>query len=65
MMAVELEDDAQHGRAILTQRELVRRGFILARRAATSVLRIDPALTIEREDVDGFLRTLEDVLGES
>jgi len=42
----------------------VRRGFILGRRPGVSVLRIDPSLTIEREDIERFLVTLEDVLSE-
>jgi 4-aminobutyrate aminotransferase-like enzyme len=43
-------------------RELARRGFIVARRPGTSVLRLDPALTVERDDVDRFVATLEEAL---
>jgi 4-aminobutyrate aminotransferase-like enzyme len=62
MVAVELVDDAKNALAIHVQRELVQRGFILARRFGTSVLRIDPPLTIERQDLEAFLTTLEKVL---
>jgi acetylornithine aminotransferase len=62
MVAVDLEDDPANERAIRVQRELVRRGFILARRAGTSTFRIDPALTIEPRDLRDFLTTLEAVL---
>jgi 4-aminobutyrate aminotransferase-like enzyme len=31
----------------------------VARRPGTSLFRIDPALTIEREDIEGFLQALE------
>ena len=43
-------------------RELVRRGFVVAQRPGLNVLRLDPALTIEREDITRFLAALEDVL---
>ncbi len=62
MLAVELEGDAET--ALEAQRELVRRGFIVARRPGLSVLRIDPALTVERADVEAFLATFEEVLRE-
>lgn len=64
MLAVELRDDPENSRAIHVQRELVRRGFILARRTGTSVFRIDPPLTIERHDVSIFLTTFEKVLSD-
>ncbi len=62
MVAVELHDDSEHSRAIHVQRELVRRGYILARRAGTSVFRIDPPLTIEPQDLMDFLAELESLL---
>jgi acetylornithine aminotransferase len=64
MAAVELADDDALSLTIRVQRELVRRGYILARRPGLNVLRIDPPLTIERRDVEGFLATFKDVLGE-
>jgi 4-aminobutyrate aminotransferase-like enzyme len=40
----------------------VNRGFVVGRRPGINVLRLDPSLTIERQDVEGFMRTFEDVL---
>jgi acetylornithine aminotransferase len=62
MVVLVLKDDSQATFATYVQKELVRRGFVLARRPGTNVLRLDPALTIERQDVDQFLETLEVVL---
>ncbi len=38
------------------------RGFVLGLRPGVDVLRLAPALTIDRKDIEGFLETLEDVL---
>jgi acetylornithine aminotransferase len=62
MVAAELEDDAEASVTARTQRELVDRGFIVAQRPDTNVLRIDPSLTIDRRDIERFLETLENVL---
>jgi acetylornithine aminotransferase len=62
MVAVELNDDEDASLTTRVHRELVRRGFILARRPGLNVLRLDPALTIERADIEGFLEALEAVL---
>jgi acetylornithine aminotransferase len=62
MVAVELEDDPEASFTRHAHGELVRRGFVLARRPGLNVLRIDPALTIERGDIEGFLEALEAVL---
>lgn len=35
---------------------------VLARRPGINVLRIDPSLTINEEDVEGFLDALEPIL---
>ena len=65
MIALELEDDAEASFTVETHRELLRRGFVLGRRPGVNVLRLDPALTIDRRDIAAFLRTLEDVLSGS
>ena len=65
MLAFELDDDPQTSSSSRVQQELFRRGFFLAKRPGLNVLRIDPALTIEREDIDRFLKTLENVLEEA
>jgi acetylornithine aminotransferase len=64
MMVVELEDDAEGSRTARVHRELVRRGYLVGRRPGTSVLRLDPALTVEARDLQGFLDTFEEVLGD-
>ncbi|MFH1863035.1 MAG: aminotransferase class III-fold pyridoxal phosphate-dependent enzyme [bacterium] len=62
MIALELYDDAENTFTVQTQRELVRRGFIVGRRPGVNVLRLDPALTIELKDIADFLRVLGEVL---
>jgi acetylornithine/N-succinyldiaminopimelate aminotransferase len=64
MVAVELRDDAGAPSTASVQRELLSRGYIVAQRPGLNVLRIDPALTIERSDVEGFLAVLEAVLAD-
>jgi acetylornithine aminotransferase len=64
IVAIELEGDAARPFAARVHRELVRRGFVLALRPGTNVLRLDPSLTIERADIEGFLAALEAVLEE-
>jgi len=59
MIAVDLDEEsfARH-----VQEDLVQRGFILARRVGTGTLRIDPALTIEAQDLRDFLAAFESLL---
>ena len=65
MLAIELVDDENKAFTIRTHRELVRRGFVVGRRPGTSVLRLDPSLTIAREDIERFLVVLKEVLSEA
>jgi acetylornithine aminotransferase len=62
MVAVVLEDNDRATRTTGTHRALVKRGYILAQRPGLNVLRLDPALTIERRDIEGFLEAFEAVL---
>jgi 4-aminobutyrate aminotransferase-like enzyme len=64
MLAVELFDDAEVSRTRRVHGALIERGYLVGRRPGVPVLRIDPALTIEEEDLRGFLRALESVLAE-
>ena len=57
MIAIEFTRDAGQ-----VQEELVRRGFIVAKRSAHEVLRIDPALTIKEKDIDQFLVSLDEII---
>lgn len=62
MVALELNDDASTSFTISLHRELLRRGFVVGRRPSGSVLRLDPSLTIGREEIDSFLATIGDLL---
>jgi acetylornithine aminotransferase len=64
MVALELKDDPEASFTIRTHRELVRRGYVLVRRPGVNVLRLDPSLTIDQMDIEGFLETFEAVLTE-
>jgi len=58
MMIIEFNTSAQE-----IYEELIKKGFIVAKRGNSEVLRIDPALTIEKEHIDSFLNTLSEILG--
>jgi 4-aminobutyrate aminotransferase-like enzyme len=62
MAAVELKDDAEASFTVDVHRELIRLGFVVGRRPGVNVLRIDPPLTIDPADVEGFLDELEATL---
>lgn len=64
MIAVEMKDDPKASYTVRTHQELVRRGFIVGKRPGINVFRIDPGLTIERRDIEKFLKTFEDILSE-
>ena len=57
MVAIEFTGDAG-----LVQKELIKRGFIVAKRSGHEVLRIDPALTIKEKDIDNFLYSLNEII---
>ena len=42
--------------------ELLKRGFLVGCYPAGNILRFDPAFTIEKEDLQRFLDSLEDVV---
>lgn len=56
MIAVEFTHNAQ-----MVYEELLARGFIVAKRSNAEVLRIDPALTIERETLDLFIAVMHEI----
>ncbi|MBN2460979.1 MAG: aspartate aminotransferase family protein [Candidatus Cloacimonetes bacterium] len=62
MVAIEFKDDSETSFTIRVHRELVHRGYILGRRPGVNVLRLDPSLTIDREDVGDFLEAFMAVL---
>jgi acetylornithine aminotransferase len=57
MIAIEFTRDAE-----LVQKELIKRGFVVAKRSGHEVLRIDPALTIEEKDIDAFICSLNEII---
>ncbi len=63
MAAVDLEDDGDARYVARVQRALVQNGFVLARRPGLNTLRMDPALTIDVEEIDRFLVVFEHILG--
>jgi 4-aminobutyrate aminotransferase-like enzyme len=65
MLAVELKDTPDYALTTRVHRELIQRGFITCRRPGVSVLRLDPALTIDRADIAAFLTALEETLAEA
>lgn len=62
MIVLALNDEPEGSFTTRTHQELVRRGYIVGRRPGVNVLRIDPSLTIDQDDIVGFLETLEAVL---
>jgi acetylornithine/N-succinyldiaminopimelate aminotransferase len=64
LIALELHDDPDASLTIRTHRQLVRRGYVLGRRPGVPVLRLDPALTVDLGDIQGFLAAFEAVLNE-
>ncbi len=57
MIAIELTNHAE-----LVYNELLKQGFILAKRSSAEVLRMDPALTIEERDINSFLESFEKII---
>lgn len=65
MVALELVDDGDATSTTQTFHTLLERGFIVAQRPGMNVLRIDPPLTIDRDDLEAFLECLGTVLHEA
>jgi len=63
MVALELDDDAGTPITTRVHRELVHCGYVVGRRPGVPVLRLDPSLTVGKEDLDHFLQALAAVLG--
>lgn len=57
MLAIEFKRNARQ-----VYEELLTRGYIVCWRPNTEVLRIDPALTVDKDILDGFTETLSGVL---
>jgi len=57
MLVIELKRNAQQ-----VYEDLLKKGFIVAKRPNAEVLRLDPALTIEKSTIDLFLRTFKEIV---
>lgn len=57
MLAIEFKADAGK-----VYEKLLNKGFIVAKRPGTEVLRLDPALTIETASIDAFLNALAEIV---
>jgi acetylornithine/N-succinyldiaminopimelate aminotransferase len=57
MIAVEFTKDAE-----FIHKELIKRGFIVAKRPGNEVIRIDPALTVAEKDINSFLDNLKEII---
>jgi acetylornithine aminotransferase len=57
MIAIELKKNSQE-----VYENLLEQGFIVAKRPNSEVLRLDPALTIEKSTLDLFLKAFKDLL---
>ena len=55
MVTIELADDSKASFTSCVQKELLRQGYIIAQRPGLNVLRIDPSLTIESNNIEDFL----------
>jgi len=64
MAVIELGQDPDNTRAARLHRQLIDKGFILVLRPGSSILRIDPPLTIEEQDIVRFLEMLEQLLSD-
>ncbi|MCF8032465.1 MAG: aminotransferase class III-fold pyridoxal phosphate-dependent enzyme [Desulfarculaceae bacterium] len=62
MVAVELTGDKDAASTARARRGLLARGYIVAQRPGLNVIRLDPALTMERAEIAGFLSALQQVL---
>lgn len=64
MLAIELQDNESFENTIFVQNELFRKGYIIARRPGTNVLRMDPALTIPESYLKNFITDFEFIVGD-
>ncbi|MBU0754243.1 MAG: aminotransferase class III-fold pyridoxal phosphate-dependent enzyme [Planctomycetes bacterium] len=65
LTAIEIKDDDKASLTTRIQKDLVHRGFLVAQRPGLNILRIDPALTIAKDDIEVFLLNFEQVLTEA
>ncbi len=64
MFAIEFEDTLADDLLSDLYVQCIQRGFILAKRPGLNVFRLDPPLIIQKEDIDQFLETFDQLLDE-
>ncbi|MGD8738839.1 MAG: aspartate aminotransferase family protein [Desulfobacterales bacterium] len=64
MFAIEFKDALADDLLSDLYVQCIQRGFILAKRPGLNVFRIDPPLIIQKEDIDHFLETLDQLLAD-
>jgi len=64
MFAIEFEDTLADDLLSDLYVQCVQRGFILAKRPGLNVFRLDPPLIIQKEDIDHFLETFDQLLAD-
>jgi acetylornithine/N-succinyldiaminopimelate aminotransferase len=57
MLAIELKCNAQQ-----VYEELLMSGFIVAKRPNAEVLRLDPALTVDKSSIESFLQSFAEII---
>ncbi|MGD9134920.1 MAG: aminotransferase class III-fold pyridoxal phosphate-dependent enzyme, partial [Desulfobacterales bacterium] len=62
MLAIEFNDMLADDRLSDLYVQCIQRGFILAKRPGLNVFRLDPPLIIQKEDIDHFLETFDQLL---
>jgi 4-aminobutyrate aminotransferase-like enzyme len=65
MIAIEMEDDEEASYTTYVQKELLKYGYVIAKRPGLNILRIDPSLTIESNEIRNLLKIFEKVLTEN
>lgn len=59
IMAVEFSEKIDHDAVVSIYEQLLKKGFIIAKRPKLKVFRIDPPLIIEKRMIDDFVQTME------
>ena len=61
LVAIEMQDDPNDTLTKKMLRDLLDWGFVLAHRSGFGVLRVDPPLTIDPEDIEAFLQAFDQI----
>jgi acetylornithine aminotransferase len=62
MIAIEFEDNGNFSYAERINEELLKKNIILVKRPGFEVFRVDPALTIKKNDIEYFLESFEQIV---